>query len=60
MSTKKPQPARLKTEAAARRRASIEQHGGAGVWRPRATRFRDRKKEASRKACRGKTKDDAS
>lgn len=41
-------------DAAARRRASIEEHGGTGCWRPRAATFRDRKKAANRRACRGK------
>jgi hypothetical protein len=52
---KKP-PSRRVLEAAARRRACIAEHGGTGVWRPRATRFKDRKKAKNRRACRGPLK----
>lgn len=56
---KKKQWNRLSTEAGARRRASIREHGGTGVWRPRAARFPDTKKTKNRRACRGipKTED---
>jgi len=38
---------------AARRKATI-QAAGVAAWRPRSARFRDRKKEAARRACRGR------
>jgi hypothetical protein len=48
-------PKKLRSiESAARRSASIREHGGTGVWRPRAARFPDRKKTTNRRACRGK------
>jgi len=51
---KKTPPSRAKLARAAARRASIKEHGGTGVWRPRAARFPDRKKQTDRRACRGK------
>ena len=42
-----------KQQAKARREASIKEHGGTGLWRPRAATFQDRKKAANKRACRG-------
>jgi hypothetical protein len=39
-------------DRAARRTAALEA-GGTGLWRPRSARFPDRKKERSRRQCRG-------
>lgn len=46
----------LKGAAAARRKAHFEAGGTLAMWRGAATTFRDRKKVADRKACRGKVR----
>ena len=44
----------LKVAQGSRRKAHFESGATPAMWRGRATRFRDQKKEASRKACRKK------
>jgi hypothetical protein len=43
-----------KANKGAARKAFFEANGDVSSWRGRATAFTDRRKEASRKACRGK------
>ena len=44
----------LKAAASARRKAHFAQGGTVEMWRGRAATFKDRKKAASKKACRGR------
>jgi hypothetical protein len=43
-----------KAESAAKRKAHFAAGGTVAMWRGRATTFTDRKKQKSRRACRGR------